>query len=422
MKGNPMIKKRGGKLVAAAAATALAASSVIALGGAANAATTITIWGVTAQQGKSAWTSVVDAFKAKYPQYDVDYKEVGVSGTYQQAIKTALQAGNAPDIFKVAGGAGEVDSLQKLAKAKYLLDLAGTAANKFAPALERANFEYAGKTYGLPVDKNVGVVVANLSLMKADGLSWPKTFGELLTQCKTAVAKGKSFFGFAGGMTPNQNLINAALGQVSYADTLKVAAGKLKFANSVGWRTNFENQIAMNNAGCFQKGYEAGGFGDAIDARFFGLKSYAVFVPGGTSKVFRNFVPPLKGQDIQTVAIPAAKAADTRVPVSSDYAWAANARTKNLAAVKVFINFAASVAGQKAYTDTAGSLSVKGGEALPDNYQLLAPLVKAGKTYPIPYTLFSNPEVTARMAAGTIGTMTGAVGISKVLKAMDSAW
>ena len=418
-----MIKNRGGKLVAAFAATALAATSVVALGGvAANAATTITIWGVTAQQGKSAWTNVVDEFKKKYPQYDVDYKEVGVSGTYQQAIKTALQAGNAPDIFKVAGGAGEIDSLQKLAKAKYLLDLAGTAANNFAPALERANFSFAGKTYGLPVDKNVGVVVANLTLMAKDGLTWPKTFGELLTQCATAVSKGRSFFGFAGGMTPNQNLINAATGGVAYADTLKKAAGKLDFANSVGWRTNFENQIAMQKAGCFQKGYEAGGFGDAIDTRFFGQQSYAVFVPGGTSFVFRNFVPPLKGQDVVTAYIPGKTAAETRVPVSSDYAWAANAKTKNLAAVKVFMNFAASAAGQKAYTDIAGSLSVKGGETLPDNYKLIAPFVKAGKTYPIPYTLFSNPEVTARMAAGTIGTMSGAVGISKVLKAMDSAW
>ena len=418
-----MIKNRGGKLVAAFAATALAATSVVALGGvAANAATTITIWGVTAQQGKSAWTNVVDEFKKKYPQYNVDYKEVGVSGTYQQAIKTALQAGNAPDIFKVAGGAGEIDSLQKLAKAKYLLDLAGTSANKFAPALERANFEFAGKTYGLPVDKNVGVVVANLTLMAKDGLTWPKTFGELLTQCATAVSKGRSFFGFAGGMTPNQNLINAATGGVAYADTLKKAAGKLDFANSVGWRTNFENQIAMQKAGCFQKGYEAGGFGDAIDTRFFGQQSYAVFVPGGTSFVFRNFVPPLKGQDVVTAYIPGKTAAETRVPVSSDYAWAANAKTKNLAAVKVFMNFAASAAGQKAYTDIAGSLSVKGGETLPDNYKLIAPFVKAGKTYPIPYTLFSNPEVTARMAAGTIGTMSGAVGISKVLKAMDSAW
>lgn len=417
-----MIKKRGGRLVAAVAATALAASSVIALGGAANAANTITIWGVNAQQGKSGWTEVVNAFKAKYPQYTVDYKEVGVTGTYQQSLVTALQAGNAPDIFKVAGGSGEVDSIQKLAKAKYLLDLAGTNANNFAPVLERSNFSYNGKTYGLPVDKSAGVVVANLTLMAADGLTWPKTFGELLTQCKTAVSKGRSFFGFAGGAVPNQNLINAATGAVAYADTLKKVAGKLDFANSTGWRQNFENQIAMKDAGCFQKGYEAGGFGDAIDARFFGKQSYAVFVPGGTSAVFRNFVPPLKGQDIVTAYIPGKTAAETRVPVSSDYAWAANAKAKNLAAVKVFMNFASSPAGQKPYTDATGSLSVKGGETLGDNYKLLVPFLKAGKTYTIPYTLFSNAQVTARMAAGTIGTMSGQAGISKVLKAMDSAW
>lgn len=417
-----MIKKRGGRLVAAVAATALAASSVIALGGAANAANTITIWGVNAQQGKSAWTGVVDAFKAKYPQYTVDYKEVGVTGTYQTVLLTALQAGTAPDVFKVAGGAGEVDSIQKLAKAKYLLDLAGTSAVNFAPVLERANFSLQGKTYGLPVDKSVGTVVANLSLMKTDGLTWPTTFGQLLTQCKTAVSKGRTFFGFAGGMTPNQNLINASLAQVTYADTLKKVAGKLAFANSVGWRTNFDQQIAMKEAGCFQKGFEAGGFGDAIDTRFFGKQSYAVFVPGGTANTFRNFVPPMKGQDVVTAYIPAVKAADTRVPVSSDYAWGANAKTKNAAAVKAFINFAATTAGQKAYTDVSGTLSVKGGDVFPAHYSLVGPLLKAGKTAPIPYTLFTNSQVTARMAAGTIGTMTGQAGISKVLKAMDSAW
>ncbi|MEY4499863.1 MAG: hypothetical protein RL319_851 [Actinomycetota bacterium] len=416
------MKKRSGKLVAAFAATALAASSVVALGGVANAATTITIWGVNAQQGKSAWTNVVDEFKKKYPQYNVEYKEVGVTGTYQQTLLTALQANNAPDVFKVAGGAGEIDGVQKLARAKYLLDLGNTAAKDFAAPLERANFSYGGKTYALPVDKSVGVVVANLSVMKDDGLTWPKTFAELLTQCKTAVSKGKTFFGFAGGMTPNQNLINAALGQYTYADTLKKAAGKMNFTNSTGWRKNYERMISMNQAGCFQKGFEAGGFGDAIDTRFFGKKSYAVFVPGGTSHVFRNFVPPLKGQDVVTAYIPGDTAADTRIPVSSDYAWAANAKTKNAAAVKVFINFAASTAGQKAYTDTSGSLPYKAAATYPENYKMMVPFLKSNKTYPIPYTLFNGPAVTSKMAAGTIGVMTGQTTIAKVLKSMDSAW
>jgi hypothetical protein len=67
-------------------------------------------------------------------------------------------------------------------------------------------------------------------------------------------------------------------------------------------------------------------------------------------------------------------------------------------------------------------LPVKTTGTLPDIYKLMTPFLKAGKTYAIPYTLFSNPQVTARMAAGTIGTITGAVGVSKVLKSMDSAW
>jgi len=267
------------------------------------------------------------------------------------------------------------------------------------------------------------VVVANLSLMADHGLKWPTTFGELLKQCKVATDKGINFFGFAGGAVPNLNLINAAFGSLTYADTQKkVKDSKFLFANSLGWRTSFEQMEALRDNGCFQNGYQAGGFGDAIDARFFAKKAYAVLVPGGTSKTFATVVPPLKGQDIVTAYIPAVKAADSRIPVSSDYAWAANARTKNAAGVKVFINFAATTAGQKAYTDISGSLSVKETGSTPEYYKMLIPFLKAGKTYAIPYNSFSNVSVTDRMAKGAIGILTKQTTISRVLRSMDAAW
>jgi raffinose/stachyose/melibiose transport system substrate-binding protein len=416
------MKKRGGKLVAAAAATALAASSVVALGGVANAATTITVWGVSAQgASKSPWEALTDAFKKKYPQYNVEYKNVGATGTYQSALATALQAGNAPDIFKVSGGAGEVDGTHRLAKAGFLLDIGSTAARNFATANERNNFTFRGKTYSLPVDKSMGNVVANLTLMKEDGLTWPTTFADLLKQCKVAADKGRSFFGFAGSAQPNQNLINAAFGQRGFADTVAKVNGKKEFRDSSGWRTQFDAIAAVEKAGCFQKGWQAGGFPDAIDGRRNGKLSYAFFVPGGVSVDWtnKNYVP---GATWATAFIPATTAAETRVPVASDYAWAANAKTKNAAAVKVFLNFAASEAGQKAYTDISGSLPYKGSKTIPTQYSLIYPFVKSGKTYTIPYTLFSNPAVTAQMAKGTVGILTGQTTVSKVLRAMDSAW
>ena len=423
-----MIKNRGGKLVAALAATALAATSVVALGGVANAAesNTITLWAPTANAGMpNQYEAVAKAFEAKYPQYNVEFKEVGQAGNYATVISTALQAGNAPDVFKVAPGIGQADSLVTLARAKYLKDLSSTTASKINPASAASSLNLAGKVYGLGLDLTAGDVVANLSLMEKDGLKWPTTFGEMLTQCKTAVDKGRTFFGLAGGMVPNLQLLVAALSQNTYIDkdwSAKRQARKVTFANDSGWRTTFDQVRQMKAAGCFQKGAEAGGFADAIDANFFGKKAYAVFVPGSTSIPFSNYVPPLKGETIVTAYIPAVKAANTRIPASVNYALGVNAKTKASKAALAFINFASTAAGQSAFQKITGGLPMDGKGTLLKEYNLIKPLLTAGKTFDLPFASFTNTQVSTVMAKGAQGLLTGQTEIGKILKAMDSAW
>lgn len=421
-----MNKNRGGKLVAALAATALAATSVVALGGVANAAesNTITLWAPTAQAGlPNQYEEVAKAFEAKYPQYNVEFKEVGQAGNYATVISTALQAGNAPDVFKAAPGIGQPDSLITLARAKFLKDLSSTVAGKVNPASAASSLNIGSKVYGIGMDLTAGDVVANLSLHKADGLTWPKTFGEMISQCKTAVEKGHVFFGLAGGMIPNLQLLTAALAQNTYIDktwSAKRQAGKVTFANDLGWRTTFDQIRQMKAAGCFQKGAEAAGFADGIDNQFFAKKAYAVFVPGPTSVPFSN-VPPIKDQQIVTAYIPAVKAENTRIPASVNYAIAVNAKTKASKAALAFINFAAT-SGQAIYQKVTGGIPMNGKGTLPKQYDLIAPLLRAGKTFDLPFASFTNAQVSTVMAKGAQGILTGQTEISKILKAMDSAW
>jgi raffinose/stachyose/melibiose transport system substrate-binding protein len=427
MKGNSMIKNRGGKLVAALATAALAATSVVALGGVANAAesNTITLWGPTAQAGlPNQYEEVAKAFVKKYPQYKVDFKEVGAAGSYATVVSTALQAGNAPDVFKVAPGIGQADSLIPLARAKYLKDLSSTTAGKINPASAASSLQIGTKVYGLGMDLTAGDVVANLTLMQTDGLTWPTTFAQMLTQCQTAVAKGHVFFGLAGGMVPNLQLLMAALGQNTYIDktwSAKRQTGKVSFANDLGWRTSFDQVKQMKAAGCFQKGAEAGGFADAIDANFFGHKAYAVFVPGSTSIPFSG-VPPIKNDRIVTAYVPAVKAANTRIPASVNYALAVNAKTKASKAATAFINFAATTAGQSVFQKVTGGLPMDGKGTLPKQYDIIKPLLLAKKTFDLPFASFTNTQVSTVMAQGAQGLLTGQTEISKILKAMDAAW
>jgi raffinose/stachyose/melibiose transport system substrate-binding protein len=428
MKGNSMIKNRGGKLVAALAATALAATSVVALGGVANAAesNTITLWAPTANAGlDNAYEAIAKAFVKKYPTYKVDFKEVGQAGNYATVISTALQAGNGPDVFVTAPGIGQGHSMVTLARAKYLLDISDTGAKTANPASLDSSVKLGGKTYGLALGIGVGDVVANISLMKSDGLSWPKTFGELLKQCGTAVTNGRTFFGLAGGMIPNLQLLMASLGQNTYIDkdwSAKRQAGKVSFANDLGWRTSYDQVKQMKAAGCFQKGAEAGGFADAIDANFFGHKAYAVFVPGATSIPFSKFVPPLKNDTIRTAYIPAVKAENTRIPSSSGYGLSVNARTKASKAAKAFINFASTSVGSGYYRAITGELPLDGKGTIPEQFELVVPLLKAKKTFELPFASFTNTQVSNLMAQGAQGILTGQTEISKILKAMDAAW
>jgi len=424
-----MNKKSGVRVLGAAAVALVASAGLVGVNttaarAAANNTVVLHVPTVLPAGTPSPWQAVVDGFEKANPQYNVKVVYLGATGNYQTELATELQAGNGADVFKVSPGQGQGDSVINLAKAGFLMDLASTKAPKANPAGSLAVMGIKGKTYALGTGVTPGVVVANYSLLYKDGLSWPTTFGALLADCKVAVANGKTFFGLAGGMVPNDQLLAESVLQTVYKDKNWAAnrlAKKVSFAKDKNWATALNQIVQMKNAGCFQAGAEAGGFADAIDQNFFGQKVYAVFVPGTTAVPFGKYVPPLSGQNIQATFIPAVKAADTMIPASVNTAVAINAKTKASAAAKAFVNYFASTAGQAAYQAITGDTPMNGSDSRPQ-FAPIAGLLDAHKTFEAPLNTFTNSAVSDALGKGVQGLLTGQATVAQILASMDAAW
>jgi raffinose/stachyose/melibiose transport system substrate-binding protein len=411
-----MIKFNGMRLLSIASATAPA--------NAVSASNTITFTAPKPGGGQqSPYKAIADAFNKKYPTYKVNLIEVDTA-VYPTNLQTQLRAGNAPDVFKVQPGAGQVDSLLPFIKAKFVADLSKTGAAKVNPKGAASQLGAGGKTYALAIDQTAGAMIFNKTLMEKDGYEWPTDFNTLLEVCKGARSKGKTMFGLAGSMYANNGLMVMGMaGATVYANgdawNAKRIAKKTTFASSKEWQTVLNNVVKMKNAGCFQDGAAAGGFVDAIDNRFFTGKSYSVFVPGGTAVAFSN-IPFMKQYELKTAVFPGSP----RLAVSNNYALAVNAKSKKLAAAKKFIDFAATTAAQAAGQAASGNLPIANvkASALKVQYSEIAGYLAQGKTYAFPNQAWEAPEVYVKLGTGVQGLLTGQATVDQVLKSVDAAW
>ncbi len=413
------------RLIATAAVSALSLASLVGISSSANAASEANTFTVTApaESGGAAdrWKALVDAFNKANPTYEAKYVP-DTSDNYGANLITKLRAGGAADVLRVQPGNGAVDSVIQLAKAKYIVSLNDTGAFKAANS-KSATINIGGKVYAASVGQNAGNLVLNKTLLDADGVTWPKTFTELLASCKVARDKGHIFFTLAGSAWPNNELLYSNIsGGTVYAQNEAWNGlrnnNKTTFANTAAWRTTLDRVVLMKNAGCFQDGAAAATFDD-IDKLFIGGKSYAAFIPGALSVAFSK--GPMRGKTLKTMAFPG----NNKVTAESNYALAVNTASKKQAAAKKFITFVASSAAQKIYCDLTGAipLTFTKDTVLPEQYSEIAGFLKAGKTFSHPKTTWTGSSaVTIKIGTGVQGLLTGQTTTGKVLKTADAAW
>lgn len=413
------------RLIATAAVSALSLASLVGISTSANAASEANTFTVYAPEDRNVkldrWQALVDAFNKANPTYQAKYV-ADTSDNYSANLGTKLRAGAAGDVIKIQPGNGGLDSVVQLVRGKYLVALNDTTAAKAANA-SSAVVNVGGKVYAASMGLSAGNIVANKTLLDADGVTWPKTYAEMLTTCKAAKAKGHTMFVLAGSMWPNNELLYSNIsGGLVYAKDESWNSlrnnGKTTFSNTSAWRSVLDRIVQMKDAGCFQDGVAAATFDD-IDKYFFSSKSYAAFLPGSLSVAFS--FGPMRGKTLKTMAFPG----NARVTAESNYGLAVNAASKKQAAAKKFISFVASAAGQKIYCDVTGLLPLTFSKStvLPEQYSEIDAMLRKGMTFTHPKTTWTgNAAVSIKIGTGIQGLLTGQTTVGKVLKTADAAW
>lgn len=148
------------------------------------------VWPEGTSTAAPAMQKALEETKAKFPEVEFQIDAVADTGdSYKTKIKTALAAGEAPDIFYTWGGGfskGFVESGKVLELDPYLND--GTKDKLVSGTLDLLT--YHDKIYALPVSMNVAMLYYNTELFEKYNLQPPTTFDELIEVSKAFKEQG----------------------------------------------------------------------------------------------------------------------------------------------------------------------------------------------------------------------------------------
>jgi raffinose/stachyose/melibiose transport system substrate-binding protein len=344
--------------------------------------------------------------------------------SYDQTLRTQLQAGNASDIVVTSPGSGQGRSILPLAEAGFLEPL-DDSAKELLPEGSASTFGPEGKVFGQATAITVSALVTNEAAVKDAG-EFPADFTALEEQCKSLESSGKSLFALAGAAPPNTGLtaMSLAASRVYAEDPQwneKRAAKEVTFAGSDGWKSALEAVNTLKDAGCFQKGAAGAGF-DAITKGLASGTSLAGFIPATSWKQLQSAAA---GSEFNVRALPAEGSGNEYLYASANYAFSINAASKNKDAAKAFLEWAAEPEQTKAFAEIDGALPVSGLDSYDFDggaYKNVGDLIKDGKYGPLPNIQWPNSAVYDALATGVQGIITGQKTPDQVLQAMDAAW
>ena len=386
---------------------------------------TITFSYASANTTEMAYETLAKDYMAAHPGVTIKANRVALNA-YNQTLTTQMSAGNGPDVMYINAGTGQAASIGQLAKAGHLLELSGVEEG--IPAAEMAGYSYNGKVYGVPSATAISGIVYNDALAQQNGvtITATSTLTDVIGQCGKAKASGKSIFGLAGSIPENTGIMAMEIASSTvYGPTPgwndDRAAGKVKFADTQGWKDALQAVKDLNAAGCFQDGAAGAGF-DALTNGASQGKLFGFFAPSGATK---DIMDAAHGA-VKLVALPfpAPMGTKTYLAVTSDLGLAGNQKTKSPKLVQDFIKFSVTPAEAKKFADAQGSIPIgatKASDLLPQ-YAGVADLLSSEQYRPFGTDGWPNGQVYAALGQGVTGLLTGQKSIDDVLKAMDSAW
>ena len=275
--------------------TVSAFATLVGIGAAASAGEiTLTMWSHEASEpAKVAWRETAARnFEGKNPGVKVKITWYEKEALYA-ALKTALRAGQAPDLFYM-----EPDQTEYIENAFLLpLDELVNWGNIYDWA--RAVWTYGGKTYGLPQEVYTVELYYNKDLMKKLGVNLPPNgqvgqaqFLEIVKKSAAAnitpIAQGVGDRPYPGAYVLGEALLRK-LGRTDY-DKLMKEKLSYKDARIVAV---FKWVKELVDAGAYPKSFATLKLGESH--YYFHTKPGALMFPMGTFYAGRAFVPPEKG-------------------------------------------------------------------------------------------------------------------------------
>ncbi|WHX49444.1 extracellular solute-binding protein [Paenibacillus woosongensis] len=145
---------------------------------------TLSFWGIsTAEPERSELEKIIKEWNDNNPDIQIEYSGTE-NNAYKTKIKTAIAAGEAPDImYSWTGGFAQpfVEAGKILSLDEYLTD--ETKDQMLPGALD--NITYDGKVYGITYGQMAGALYVNTELFDQYQVKIPTTFSELMTAVDT---------------------------------------------------------------------------------------------------------------------------------------------------------------------------------------------------------------------------------------------
>jgi raffinose/stachyose/melibiose transport system substrate-binding protein len=251
-------KIRVAGILALAVATALVATGCSGSsdkGGSAGGKVTMTFWhNSTTGPGKAFWVKTVNDFEALHKNVTIKIQTIQ-NEDLDGKLQTALNSGDAPDIFLQRGGG----KMAAMADAGQLMDITGSIDASTKAAVGAGAFKgesYKGKVYAMPVDVLPEGIYYSKDLFKAAGIDTPPT---TMTELNADVTKLKATgvapiaVGAKDAWPAAHWYYNFALRECSEA-TLEKAGTSLKFDNAC-WTKAGDDLKAFNDTNPFNQGF-----------------------------------------------------------------------------------------------------------------------------------------------------------------------
>lgn len=146
----------------------------------------------------SDFAPVLDGFKAKYPDIEIDFQNVPNEGNqYQQKLNLLANSEELPDVYWIRG------PVTNFAKNGYMKDISDMEMVKKLDDTYKADYSYDGKVYAYAPDSWVGGMFYNVDLYQEYGFEPPKDWDEFLEQSKQFLEDGIKPLSMFGAALPD---------------------------------------------------------------------------------------------------------------------------------------------------------------------------------------------------------------------------